>query len=73
MVKTAEDQTPVLHVIFLAAVKQGLSKNAEIFGLCERGEDSLVENQRRRHIRKHSVAVGVLAAEVVEFLIMSHR
>ena len=36
------------------------------------GLDTLVQNQRRRHVRQHSLAVAGLSAQVIEILIVSH-
>ena len=36
------------------------------------GLDTLVQNQRRRHIRQHSLAMAGLSAQVIEILIVSH-
>ena len=71
--EVAEDQTAVGGVVFLGAVDQGLGVDAQGFGLCQSGVDALVKNERYRHVGQQGVAVSFLAAEMVEFFIVSHR
>ncbi len=73
VLKIAEDEAAVGHGVFLGAVDQGLSIDAECLCLCKRGVDTLVEDERDGHIGKQGSAVSFLAAKVIEFFIVSHR
>ena len=65
----SENQTAVGSAVFLSAVDQGLSIDAESFGLGEGCEDAFVHDQRDRHVGEQSVAMSLLATEVIEFLL----
>ena len=68
-----EDEATVGHIILLGAVDKGLGINTQSFGLCQGGIDSLVHDEGNGHVGEQRVAVSLLSAKVVEFLIVSHR
>ena len=73
VLEVAEDEAAVGHCIFLGTVDNGLGVNAESLSLCQRGVDTLVEDERDGHIGQQRRTVSGLAAKVIEFLIVSHR
>ena len=71
--EVAEHYAARSGIIGLSTIDDGLGIDAKSLGLGQSGEDSLVKNQRGSHIGQHSVAMRFLAAQMIEFLIVSHR
>ena len=60
-------QLPLLRLGY-----QGLNELTQGLGLGNRGLDTLVQDQRRCHVRHQRLAVTCLATEVVKVFVMSH-
>lgn len=73
VLQIAEHQTAVSGIVLLGTGDQRLGIHAECLRLGLGCEDALVCDQSNRKIREERLAMALLAAQVVEFLIMSHR
>ena len=73
VLEVAEDEATVSHVVFLATCDDGLGEYTERLSLSHSGEDALVHDQRDGHVAEQRLAMTLLAAEMIEFFVMSHR
>ena len=58
-VEVAEDNTAVVGGVLFGAIDEGLDIYSECFGLCQRGLNSLLKDERGGHVGEHSNAMCV--------------
>ena len=73
LLEQGESQTTVVHVVLFRAGEDRLYVDTERFSLSEGRADTLVHDQRARHVGQHRCAMVGLAAKVIKFLIMTHN
>ena len=72
VLQVAEDHAAVVGVVVLGLGHEGLQVRLEGLGLGLGGLDPLVQDEGRRHVGEHRLAVTALTTQMIDFSIVSH-